>query len=323
MLAAAGFAVWTVSRPYASFAGAATVEIPKRTGTRQIARILVEHGVLRDPISFLLLRALRPSAVLQAGEYRFTKPATPAEVFDRISRGDVLLHEFTVPEGSNLFDVVRIVSKLGIVSEDEFRRAVHDPGLIRDLDPAATSLEGYLYPSTYRIARQTSARQVAQTMTEQFRKVWSKIEPKRAVHETVTLASLIEKETGVATERSLVASVYRNRLDRGIKLECDPTTIYAALLEGRYRGTIYRSDLDNPHPYNTYQHTGLPPGPIASPGEASLRAALNPVESDYVFFVAKPDGSGGHNFSTTLSQHNAAVAEYRRGQQIKQARAFR
>lgn len=322
MAALAAYAAWTVTRPYAAFTGAANVDIPKRTGTRQIARLLVAHGVLRDPFPFLLLKAVRPSARLQAGEYRFTRPASPAEVFDRIARGDVHFHEFTVPEGSNIFDVIRIVSKLGFISENEIRSAVHDPGPIRDLAPSAASLEGYLYPSTYRVTRQTTARQITRMMTDQFRKVWAKLDRRLPVHEAVTLASLVEKETGLASERPLVASVYRNRLRLGIRLECDPTTIYAALLEGRYRGAIYRSDLASEHPYNTYRHAGLPPGPIASPGEASLRAALDPPASEFVFFVAKGDGSGGHRFSTTLAQHTAAVAEYRRGRQIKQARAL-
>ena len=133
------------------------------------------------------------------------------------------------------------------------------------------------------------------------------------VHATVTLASLVEKETGVADERPLIASVFHNRLRMGVKLECDPTVIYAAILEGRYRGAIYRSDLDREHPYNTYMNAGLPPGPIANPGAASLRAVLEPAEADYLFFVAMPDGSGGHVFSTTLREHNLAVMRYRRG----------
>jgi UPF0755 protein len=152
-------------------------------------------------------------------------------------------------------------------------------------------------------------------MTGQFQKVWKDLGgPATGVNRLMTLASLVEKETAVPTERPEVASVYTNRLAMGMKLDCDPTTIYAAILEGRYRGTIYRSDLDNPNPYNTYRNVGLPPGPIANPGIASIKAALKPASTRYVYFVAKPDGSGAHVFSETLEQHNAAVRVYRNGQ---------
>ncbi|MBC8165010.1 MAG: endolytic transglycosylase MltG, partial [Bryobacteraceae bacterium] len=162
--------------------------------------------------------------------------------------------------------------------------------------------------------KRTSVRQICREMTSQFRKVWTQIGGSKAdVNRAVTLASLVEKETAVPSERPAVASVYANRLELGMKLDCDPTVIYAALLEGRYRGTIYRSDLDNPHPYNTYRNPGLPPGPIANPGTESLRAALHPAETKYLFFVAKPDGSGGHSFSENLTSHNAAVRAFRSG----------
>jgi UPF0755 protein len=207
------------------------------------------------------------------------------------------------------------VEALGMGSRAAFRAAASDPAPIRDLDPEASSLEGYLFPSTYRLSRKTTPAQICRMMTDQFRAVWKKLDATgnkpRAI---VTLASLVEKETGVGEERPIVAAVYKNRLERGIKLECDPTTIYAALLQNRYRGKIYRSDLDSEHPYNTYRHEGLPPGPIANPGEASLRAALMPSNTDYLFFVARPDGSGGHNFSVTMREHSRAVAEYRRGE---------
>ncbi|MEZ5401487.1 MAG: endolytic transglycosylase MltG [Bryobacteraceae bacterium] len=318
LLGAAGaYTAWTLTRPFAGFTEPVLVDIPQGTSTRSMAAMLAEKGVLRDPATFLVLRAIRPAARLQAGEYRFAAPASPLEVFSRLARGDIHYYELTVPEGANRFDVAEIAAGLGFFTAEQFRAASADPSLIRDIAPHAESLEGYLFPSTYRLTRGTTAPQLCRRMTGEFRRAWKRVGASAPVHETVTLASLIEKETGVPDERPVVSSVYRNRLARGIKLECDPTTIYAAILQNRYRGKIYRSDLDSTHPYNTYQNTGLPPGPIANAGEASLRAAANPAETDYIFFVARPDGSGGHNFSSSLAEHNRAVTEYRRGEQKK------
>ncbi len=289
------------------------VEIPKGTGTLQIAALLADKGIISSSWQFLAARALRPGVLLQAGEYAFSKPASVREIFDRLARGDVRLLELRIPEGSNLFDIAEAVEALGIGSKESFRAAASDTAPIRDIDPEARTLEGYLFPSTYRLSKKSTVAQVCHMMTDQFRAVWKKLDVTGKPREVVTLASLVEKETGRKEERPLVAAVYKNRLERGIKLDCDPTTIYAAMLQNRYRGKIYRSDLDSEHPYNTYRHAGLPPGPIANPGEASLRAALNPANSDDLYFVAKPDGSGGHNFSQTLREHTRAVAEYRRG----------
>ncbi len=289
------------------------VEIPKGTGTREIAALLADKGIISSSWQFLAARALRPSVRLQAGEYAFSKPTSVREIFDRLARGDVRLLELRIPEGSNLFDIAEAVEALGIGSKESFRAAASDTAPIRDIDPEANTLEGYLFPSTYRLSKQSTVAQVCRMMTDQFRTVWKKLDVTGKPREVVTLASLVEKETARKEERPLVAAVYKNRLERGIKLDCDPTTIYAAMLQNRYRGKIYRSDLDSEHPYNTYRHAGLPPGPIANPGEASLRAALKPATSDDLYFVAKPDGSGGHNFSQTLRDHTRAVAEYRRG----------
>jgi UPF0755 protein len=207
------------------------------------------------------------------------------------------------------------VGSFDFLKASDFLRAARDPALIRDLAPQAPTLEGYLFPATYRITRTTTVAQLCALMTGQFRKQWRELQygahPK-PVNEIVTLASLVEKETGRAEDRPIVASVYENRLRKGMALDCDPTTIYAALLEARYRGTIYRSDLASDNAYNTYRHAGLPPGPIANPGVASLKAALAPAETGYLYFVAKPDGSGGHQFSETIAQHNLAVQKYRR-----------
>jgi UPF0755 protein len=315
LLAAAGAAILAVDfrRPYAGFEGELLLEIPKGTSTREMASLLKARGVIRREWHFWLMRALRRQAVLQAGEYLFVRPATAWEVYDRIARGDVHYYLVRVPEGSNMFEIAEIVGRLQLFSPAEFLAAAQDASLVADLAPAAPTLEGYLFPATYSITRRTTARDLCRMMTDKFRQVWRELGGAGDVHTTVTLASLVEKETAVAAERGLIASVFRNRLERGMRLQCDPTAIYAALLDGAYRGAIYRSDLDRRHAYNTYQISGLPPGPIANPGREALEATLRPPPSEYLYFVAKADGSGAHSFSTTLEAHHRAVARYRNG----------
>lgn len=315
LAAALGIAAYvSVQSPYRGFSNEVIVEIPRGAGTRQIARQLAQAGVVRSEWHFLAARIMRPGRALQAGEYQFLKAATPLDVFSRIARGDIFFFEVTFPEGSNLFDMAGILEQQRILTAKDFIAAARDPGLIKDLAPEAPSLEGYLFPATYRLTRHTTAKQLTRDMTARFRRAWKELASGAPVHSTVTLASLVEKETAVGDERPLVAAVFRNRLERGMKLDCDPTTIYAALLDGRYRGTIYRSDLESRNAYNTYQNAGLPPGPIANPGMKALAAALHPANAGHLFFVARPDGSGSHIFSSTVEAHNKAVAEYRRGQ---------
>jgi UPF0755 protein len=300
--------------PYQGFPNEVFVDIPRGTGTNGIASALEKAGVVRFAWQFKLVRAIRPSSRLQAGEYRFNRAASAREIFDRIVRGDIYYFEFTVPEGSNMFDIARELEAQKVLATADFLRAAADPAPIADLAPKAKSLEGYLFPSTYRLTKSTDAEQLVHQMTGEFRKQWKKLAETASGVDTqraVTLASLVEKETGVATERPLVASVFANRLAKGMKLECDPTTIYAALLDNRYNGVIHRSDLDSKNPYNTYQNIGLPPGPIANPGAASLAAALAPAATKYLFFVAAPEG-GSHRFSESIAQHEKAVIEYRR-----------
>lgn len=308
-----GAAAWVARQPYAGFAGEAFVDFERGMGASGMARELAEAGVIRSRWEFLAVRALRPRARLQAGEYRFREPAPVWTVFDRIARGDVFYYDLVVPEGANLFDVAARVGRLGFIAEEKFLKAARNPGPIRDLAPGAPTLEGYLFPSTYRLTRRTTADQLAKLMTDQFRKRWAELKAPAGtkVNRLVTLAAIVEKETGLAADRGRIASVYANRLEEGMKLEADPTTIYAALLEGTYDGKIHKSDLANPHPYNTYRHAGLPPGPIANPGMASLKAALHPPRTDYLYFVAKPDGSGGSNFSRTLAEHAGFAKLYR------------
>jgi UPF0755 protein len=302
--------------PYSRFTQDVFLDFPKGASTREMARQLEGAGVIRSQWQFLLTRALRRSSRLQAGEYRFSKADSVWDVYGRIARGDVYYYEFTVPEGNNIFDIAQLLGDAKLASPEKFLKAAKNPALIRDLAPRAESLEGYLFPSTYRVTRQTTPEQICRQMTDQFRRVWRELKPPEGadVNAAVVLASLVEKETGLPAERPTVASVYSNRLRIGMKLDCDPTVIYAALLEDRYRGTIYRSDLDNDNAYNTYRHPGLPPGPIANPGKASLAAVLHPAQTDYLYFVAKPDGSGGHQFSRDFGAHAKAVGAYRRGQ---------
>jgi UPF0755 protein len=316
VLAAAAGAYLLLTRPFQGFSDPVIVEFPKGTSSAAMAGELASNGIIRFRWEFLLARALRPKANLQAGEYQFTHLASVLTVYDRIARGDVFFYEVTVPEGSNIFDIAQSVNQLGFLSGKDFLLAARDPSSIRDLAPSARTLEGYLFPSTYRVTRSTTVQQLSRMMTDLFRKKWRELQQPDPgtghVHDIVTLASLIEKETAVAEERPVVASVYDNRLRLGMALDCDPTTIYAALIDDRYRGVIHRSDLASGNEYNTYRHPGLPPGPIANPGLASIRAALAPAETNYLYFVAKPDGSGGHHFSTNITEHDRAVVEYRR-----------
>ena len=307
----AGAALYSLYAPYQGFDRELFLEISKGSGTRAIAQKLADAGVVRYAWQFLLVRATHPGSTLQAGEYRFQRAASVAEVFSRLGRGDVFYFSFTVPEGSNMFDIAKLLDAEGIMSGQDFLKA-------------AETMEGFLFPSTYRLSHSITPAALCQMMNAQFHKEWKKLmpDPGTDMVKVVTLASMIEKETGVPAERPIVASVFTNRLRAGMALDCDPTVIYAALLEDRYRGAIHRSDLDNKNPYNTYQHAGLPPGPIANPGASSLAAALHPSETDFFYFVAKPGGDG-HVFTSNLAAHNKAVESYRRGTQKRGARQAR
>jgi UPF0755 protein len=315
VLVAAIGGAWILNRlnqPYQGFSDPVFVEFAHGTSTRSIATVLTDKGVIKDRWLFLAARGLRRGSNLQAGEYKFDKPASPFEIMGRLARGDIYYMELLVPEGFNMYDIAEAVGKLGTMRPETFLAAAKNPALIRDLDPDAPSLEGYLFPNKYRVYRHTTAQQICRMMTGEFRERWKALETRANVHDTVTLAAMVEREARRPEERPIVASVFHNRLRIGMKLDCDPTTVYAALLENRYRGTIHRSDLANTSPWNTYQHVGLPPGPIANPGLSSIQAVLAPAETPYLYFVAKADGSGGHNFSESLGQHYAAVAEYQR-----------
>jgi UPF0755 protein len=282
-------------------------------GSRGIAALLEEHRIIRSRYAFDLWHVLR-GGTLKAGEYRFDGPATLAAVYNRLVRGDVYTRTVTIPEGFNLFDIAQAVQDAQLGSKESFLAAAkQDVALIADLDPGAKNLEGYLFPDTYRFQRHQPPSQLLAAMVRRFRQSSASIGLEGDDHRIVTLASLVEKETPVAEDRPLVASVLENRLAKDMPLMTDPTVIYAALLEKQYRGAIYQSDLKRDSAYNTYRHSGLPPGPICSPGIASLQAAMHPKESQFLYFVADASGSGHSRFATTLEEHERNVSAYRRG----------
>jgi UPF0755 protein len=313
-LLAAGGAVYWLTRPV-TMAEDTFVEISRGLSTRAIASQLTQQGVIRSPYALLALRALQPGSRLQAGEYEFSGTLSAWDVFNRIRLGQVFYEEVTIPEGSSIFDIAALLGKTDTIESADFLAAAKDPTLIKDLDALAPSLEGYLFPSTYRLTHKTTAKDLCRLMTVEFRHQWNAIRgTSNNAHYVVTVASLVEKETAIPKERPLVAAVFEGRLKLNMPLQCDPTTVYAALVENRYRGTIYKSDLASRNPYNTYAHPGLPPGPIANPGVESLKAALSPAQTNVLYFVAKGDGSGSHRFSATIAEHQAAVASYRKTQ---------
>jgi len=317
LILALGIAAWWLrreSRPVI-LRSPVLVEITPGTGARGIAGRLVSAGVLRSRWPFLAWHFLRPSRqILKAGEYEFSGQISPFDVYSKLVRGDIHYYSLTIPEGFNIFDAAGVVGQSGLATADAFFAVARDPKPVADLAPGAPSLEGFLFPDTYRFPRHVTARQIAQAMVDRFRSVYRQLARLHAergtrVLEVVTLGSLVEKETGKPEERGLVAGVYQNRLNTGVLLQCDPTVVYAAILAGKYRGTIYQSDLTRDHPYNTYVRSGLPPGPVANPGRAALEAALSPAVTGYMYFVS--DGNGGHLFSKTLAEHNRRVSVYR------------
>jgi UPF0755 protein len=304
------------------------VEVAPGTSSRQIAREFEQQGIIRTRYGFDLwrlmerLRALggvggdAGGGTLKAGEYRFDHPARISEVYDRLRRGDVYTIAVTIPEGSNLFDIAARIEAAQLGAKEDFERvAQQDTALVSDLDPHAASLEGYLFPDTYHFGRRTTANQMAAAMVRRFRAQAATVGLQGDVHRVVTMASLIERETPIEKERPLVASVFSNRLTKDMPLMTDPSVIYAAMLAGHYRGTIYQSDLNSDSPYNTYKRTGLPPGPICNPGMASLNAAMNPARTNYLYFVAaSADPSGHSRFAATLEEHQKNVLAYRRAE---------
>ncbi|MBV9180377.1 MAG: endolytic transglycosylase MltG [Acidobacteria bacterium] len=279
--------------------------------TRRIARELKSAGVIRSFDAFVLWHALHRRSSLKAGEYLFTRDANAIEIHRRLTRGDVYQHTVVVPEGFNMFEIAKAIEDAGLGPARDFLEvAMADTQLVSDLAPQATSLEGYLFPNTYRFTRTESMHDMAAEMVRQFRLVAGQIGLSGDIRRTVTLASIIEKETAVAEERPEVASVYENRLASHIPLQADPCVIYAELLKGSYGGALHHDDMHFDSAYNTYRHPDLPPGPIANPGRTALEAALHPAETKFYYFVS--DGNGHHRFAASLDEHNHNVAALRR-----------
>jgi UPF0755 protein len=293
--------------------------------TRHIARELKSAGVIRSERAFVLWHYIHHRS-LQAGEYLFEKPANLIDVQKRLARGDVYFRTVVVPEGFTMFDIARAVEAAGLGPVEDFLKVAQSNTLIADLDPDAPSLEGYLFPDTYKFSRMQNMQEIAAAMVNQFRQVAAQAglisnsvstqpDAGRSLHNIVIMASIIEKETAVAEERPEVASVYYNRLAKDIALDADPSIIYAELMAGTYTGALHHDDMRFNSPYNTYTHPGLPPGPIGNPGKSALEAAVHPAQTDYYYFVA--DAQGHHRFARTMEEHNKNVDAYRRAMRGK------
>ena len=340
VLLAGAFGVWLRSelrRPYRGYSQAQIfVDIPRGTPRWKIAGLLRQSGIIHTRLAFIAISLRHRRRVLQAGEYLFNQPMTPRQVFDQIAGGHIFVHVVVVPEGWTMFDIANELARQGLATKEDFLRVARDPSPVRDIAPRAPSLEGFLFPSTYQFSRNATPREIAETMVRQFRDEWSKLQPiapppatldpiatghshqqaagsvvpPLSPEQLVTLASLVERETPQPSERPVVASVFYNRLKLGVPLQCDPTVQYALDLAGKPTVKVTPEDLHVASPYNTYLHRGLPPGPIANPGDASLRAVVSPAYTHYLYFVA--NDSGGHFFASTLEEHNRNVVRYRR-----------
>ena len=314
VLGAGGWWIYSqVVEPYRGYTEPEVfVDIPAGSSTAAIANRLVEAGVVRDARTFqVALWISGRSRSLRAGEYRFEAPLHALDVIDKIARGDVYRRRLTFREGLTIDEMAQVFEERGFGAAGDFRKAAENASLIQDLDPGAPDLEGYLFPETYALPRGTSAAAVVAQMVDAFKNALTPEIRSQAtaagltIRQLVTLASLVEKETGTPSERPLVAAVYANRLRIRMGMQADPTVIYALQKAGKYTGNLRRDDLQFDSPYNTYRYPGLPPGPIAAPGKASLEAAAKPADVDYLYFVSKNDGS--HVFASTLAEHNRNV----------------
>ncbi|MDR2726124.1 MAG: endolytic transglycosylase MltG [Candidatus Adiutrix sp.] len=295
------------------------VSIPEGASPARIGEILEQAGVVKSAEAFVWTirvknRLGKAPVVLKAGEMALDPSQRVWQVIDSLARGAYKLYPFTVPEGRNIYDIAQMVETQGFGPAAEFLELCRDKSFIRSLGLNLDSLEGYLFPETYNFPKGTTLKGIIKDMTSVFLKVWRKYETQalekgHTMHAVITLASIVEKETGDPRERPLIAGVFFNRLARGMKLQTDPTVIYG-LLPG-FSGSLTQKDLTTPTPYNTYAINGLPPGPIANPGEAAIRAVIQPdMMQSYLYFVSKNDGT--HHFSKTLDEHNRAVNRYQR-----------
>ncbi len=324
-LIAGGVAWWMwygMTHPYQGFPKEGVfVDVPRGASRRYVGYILKKNGVVRSKLAFEVYARRHPKRTLQAGEYFFDHAMTGSDVFWKIANGQVFQQPFTVREGETMFDIARDLEAGKFMRAGEFLYAAGDPGLIRDFAPGAQTLEGFLFPATYELPRHPAASELTAEMVHKFKEEWRRIASPgaggptdegdhRAVNKIVALASLVERETPKPEERPLVAGAFENRLRKGMRLQCDPTVIYGMERLGKYNGSLTGKDLQFDSPYNTYEHGGLPPGPIGNPGEASLRAAMHPAQTNYLYFVANTQG--GHFFGATLAEHNKNVLKYRR-----------
>lgn len=321
LIAAVGVGVWlrfSLLQPYQGFSQQGVfVDLPHGASSRGVARLLQQNGVIRSAVAFEIYSRRHSRRRLQAGEYFFDHPISGHDVFWQIADGHVYQQPFTVREGQTIFDIARELEAGKFMTSAEFLSAAKNPELILEMAPHAKTLEGFLYPATYNLPRHPVASELTAEMVRKFKEEWirigstSEIPPAEGLADKiVTLASLVERETPKPDERPLVAGVFENRLHRNMPLQCDPTVIYALEQKGQYKGTLSLVDLRIDSPYNTYTHPGLPPGPIGNPGEVSLRAAMAPAQTEYLYFVANTQG--GHFFAATLEEHNRNVAKYHR-----------
>jgi UPF0755 protein len=305
-----------ITNPYRGYLGTEQfVEIPPGTSTPEIGRRLADAGVVPDRFTFrAAVWWTQAGSRLKAGEYRFDRALTPVAVIEKLERGDVFTRRLTFPEGLSLAEMAALYAARGFGKAADFVTAARDVAALRELDAEARDLEGYLFPDTYALARSASASVLVSMMVERFKEAYGQVtggrteEQTLTVREVVTLASLVEKETGASEERAVVAAVYRNRLRIGMPMQADPTVVYAMAKAGKYDGNIRRDDLKFNSPYNTYRYPGLPPGPIASPGLAALIAAVAPADVPYLYFVSRNDGT--HVFARTLTEHNRNVRRF-------------
>jgi UPF0755 protein len=315
--AAAGFAAWRVSRwleqPYGGFRGEQVVSVRPGQSGHSILAQLEQAGVLENArwTRAYLIHGLGDPP-LQAGEYRFDRPLTPPQVLDKLIRGQVVTYPLTLIEGLTLDESAAALAGQGFGDADRFRFEMRRHELIADLDPLAEDLEGYLHPETYHFPRQVTEAEIVAKLVDTFKRRYREriVAPERTVRELTTLASIVEKEALLDEERPLIAGVFVNRLRIGMALAADPTVIYALKRQGTWDGNIRRPDLSLDSPYNTYVYAGLPPGPICSPGIASLEAAAAPTDTEFLYFVSRNDGT--HVFATNLRDHNRNVEEWQR-----------
>jgi len=291
------------------------VDIPKGSGLSAISKNLLDSGVIVNYKVFVLYVMKEGwQDELKAGEYRFEKGSTMSDVVKKIVGGDVVIYRVTIPEGLTVKEVARLLDEKGVTSEGEFLKAAYNKSLMHELlGPDVNSFEGYLFPETYSYTKSPTAKELIVLMVERFKAVYEPLFEQRervklSDNEILTLASIIEKETGAAFERPLISAVFQNRLKIGMKLDSDPTVIYG--MGENYSGNLRRSDLTQFTQYNTYVIKGLPPGPIANPGRDSIIAVLKPAEVDYLYFVSKGDGT--HHFSKSIREHQNAVNKYQR-----------